>query len=285
MAVYFGVAGNSASFFTMGYAHLLQVPEYLKKIELDAYEYQCGHGVRLSEQKAKEFKKLASDAGLKLSVHSPYYISLSSIEEAKREKSVEYILQTAILADNIGAKRIVVHSGSAGKISRQDALELAKSTLKKSVLKLKAEGLSHINICPETMGKVNQLGTLAEVLELCLIDELFIPCVDFGHINAREQGLLKNKEEFLNLFGSIENKLGTERMKQIHIHFSKIKYTTGGEQRHLTFADNIYGPNHEDLLDAILKKHCEPIIICESDGTQAEDAKTMKTYYQNISKS
>ena len=33
MAVYFGVAGNSASFFTMGYAHLLQVPEYLKKFE------------------------------------------------------------------------------------------------------------------------------------------------------------------------------------------------------------------------------------------------------------
>ena len=284
MAVYFGVAGNSASFFTMGYAHLLQVPEYLKKFELDAYEYQCGHGVRLSEQKAKEFKKLANDAGLKLSVHSPYYISLSSIEEAKREKSVEYILQTAILAENIGAKRIVVHSGSAGKISRQEALELAKSTLKKSVLKLKAEGLNHINICPETMGKVNQLGTLAEVLELCLIDEAFIPCVDFGHINAREQGLLKNKEEFLNLFGSIENKLGTERMKQIHIHFSKIKYTAGGEQRHLTFADNIYGPNCEDLLDVILKKHCEPIIICESDGTQAEDAKTMKTYYQNISK-
>ena len=285
MAVYFGVAGNSASFFTMGYAHLLQVPEYLKKFELDAYEYQCGHGVRLSEQKAKEFKKLANDAGLKLSVHSPYYISLSSIEEAKREKSVEYILQTAILAENIGAKRIVVHSGSAGEISRQEALELAKSTLKKSVLKLKAEGLNHINICPETMGKVNQLGTLAEVLELCLIDESFIPCVDFGHINAREQGLLKNKEEFLNLFGSIENKLGTERMKQIHIHFSKIKYTAGGEQRHLTFADNIYGPNCEDLLDVILKKHCEPIIICESDGTQAEDAKTMKTYYQNISKS
>ncbi|MGN1034456.1 MAG: TIM barrel protein [Oscillospiraceae bacterium] len=285
MAVHFGVAGNSASFFTMGYAHLLQVPKYLKKFELDAYEYQCGHGVRLSEQKAKEFKKLANDTELKLSVHSPYYISLSSIEEAKREKSVGYILQTAILADNIGAQRIVVHSGSAGKVSRQDALELAKSTLKKAVLKLKSEGLSHINICPETMGKVNQLGTLAEVLELCLIDESFIPCIDFGHINAREQGLLKNKEEFLNLFNSIENKLGIERVKQIHIHFSKIKYTTGGEQRHLTFADNIYGPNHEDLLDVILKKHCEPIIICESDGTQAEDAKAMKTYYQNISKS
>lgn len=285
MAVYFGVAGNSASFFTMGYAHLLQVPEYLKKFELDAYEYQCGHGVRLSEQKAKDFKKLANDAGLKLSVHSPYYISLSSIEETKREKSVEYILQTATLAENIGAKRIVVHSGSAGKISRQEALELAKDTLKKSVFKLKTEGLSHINICAETMGKINQLGTLAEVLELCLVDESFIPCVDFGHINAREQGLLRNKEEFLNLFDNIENKLGTERMKQIHIHFSKIQYTAGGEQRHLTFADNVYGPNYEDLLDVILKKHCEPVIICESDGTQAEDAKTMKTYYQNISKS
>ncbi len=285
MAIYFGVAGNSASFFTMGYAHLLQVPEYLKKFELDAYEYQCGHGVRLSEQKAKEFKQLAGDAKLKLSVHSPYYISLSSIEEAKREKSMEYILQTAILADNIGAKRMVVHSGSAGKISRQEALELAKSTLKKSVLKLKVAGLNHINICPETMGKINQLGTLAEVLELCLIDESFIPCVDFGHINAREQGILKNKEGFLNLFNSIENKLGTERMKRIHIHFSKIKYTTGGEQRHLTFADNIYGPNYEDLLDVILKKHCEPVVICESDGTQAEDAKTMEIYYQNMSES
>ena len=105
----------------------------------------------------------------------------------------------------MGGDRIVVHTGSCGKITRERALELALDTMKLSLKALDAEGLSHIHICPETMGKVNQLGTLEEVLELCKIDERLIPCIDFGHLNARDLGILKTKEDFEEFLELLKN--------------------------------------------------------------------------------
>ena len=132
------------------------------------------------------------------------------------------------------------------------------------------------------MGKINQLGTLYEVLELCRLDERLIPCIDFGHLNARSLGGLKQFEDYKKIFIEIENALGLERLRQYHAHFSKIEYTTGGEKRHLTFEDTVFGPNFEPVLELTVQKGCSPTIICESAGTQAEDAKTMKNYYDAL---
>ena len=132
------------------------------------------------------------------------------------------------------------------------------------------------------MGKVNQLGTLDEVMALCELDERLIPCIDFGHLNARDMGGLKTFDDYRHIFDTIENRLGADRLKCFHSHFSKIEYTVGGEKRHLTFADNIFGPDFEPVIELVAAKNCSPVIICESDGTQAEDAATMKNYYRSI---
>ena len=154
--------------------------------------------------------------------------------------------------------------------------------MKRSIIALENEGLGDIHICPETMGKVNQLGTLEEVLALCSIDERLIPCIDFGHLNARDLGVLNSFEAFEDIFIKIKNQLGTERLKSFHSHFSKIEYTTGGEKRHLTFSDNVYGPDFEPVMELCVKYDCSPVFICESAGTQAEDAKQMKDYYLKV---
>lgn len=280
MGAKFGPAGNSESFAAMGYKKTIQVPEYIVRMGLDAYEYQCGRGVRISEEAAREFGQKAREYSVALSLHSPYYISLSSLEKEKRDGSIEYILQSARAADAMGAQRVVVHSGSCSKISREEALELAKDTLKRAYQALDEQNLGHIHLCPETMGKVNQLGTLEEVLELCLIDERLIPCIDFGHLNARTFGKLNSFEEVKEVFDKMEDKLGTSRMRQFHSHFSKIEYTLkGGEKCHLTFADTVYGPQFEPVAEMIVRKNASPTIICESAGTQAEDALTMKQIY------
>lgn len=280
MGAKFGPAGNSESFAAMGYKKTIQVPEYIVRMGLDAYEYQCGRGVRISEEAAREFGQKAREYSVTLSLHSPYYISLSSVEKEKRDGSIEYILQSARAADAMGAQRVVVHSGSCSKISREEALELAKDTLKRACQALDEQNLGHIHLCPETMGKVNQLGTLEEVLELCLIDERLIPCIDFGHLNARTFGKLNSFEVVKEVFDKMEDKLGTSRMRQFHSHFSKIEYTLkGGEKCHLTFADTIYGPQFEPVAEMIVRKNASPTIICESAGTQAEDALTMKQIY------
>ena len=280
----FGPAGNSESFTALGYKNSLQVPEYIVKMGLDCYEYQCGRGVNIGEEKAKELGEKAKAAGVSLSLHAPYYISMSSVEEAKRLNSINYILASAKAVNAMGGDRIVVHTGSCGKISREQALELALDTMKKALDALDSEGLSHIHICPETMGKVNQLGTLNEVLELCRLDERLIPCIDFGHLNARDLGILKTVSDFENIFISIKNALGTDRLKCFHSHFSKIEYTTGGEKRHLTFEDTVFGPDYEPVMELTYKYGCDPTFICESAGTQAEDAKQMKDYYSSLTK-
>lgn len=285
MIARFGPAGSADSFHTMGYRKTAQMPEYLTRMELDAFEYQCGRGVRISREAAQELGRLSAEKDIRLSLHAPYFISLSSLEEEKRIGSIDYILQSAVAADAMGADRIIVHSGSASKISRSDALELAKDTLRKAQKTLDEQGLSHIHICPETMGKINQLGDLDEVLQLCLVDERFIPCIDFGHLNARTVGRVNSFEDVGKVFEAMENTLGTDRMRAFHSHFSKIEYTEkGGEKRHLTFEDAVYGPNFEPVVEWILRKNAYPTVICESAGTQAEDAAMMRRYYHSLMK-
>ena len=140
-----------------------------------------------------------------------------------------------------GAKRIVVHPGGLGKLSRADATALASVTLKKALDAMDEEGLGDIHLCPETMGKINQLGDLSEVIALCRIDERLLPTVDFGHLNARTHGGLGCEEAIEKVFEEIENGLGRDRMQRIHSHFSKIEYSKGGEVRHLTFVDEEFG--------------------------------------------
>lgn len=282
MSARFGPAGNSDSFGKMGYKGSLDVPEYVVKMGLDHFEYQCGRGVNIGEEKARKLGELAKEKGITLSLHAPYYISMSSVEEAKRLNSLNYILSSARAVDWMGGDRIVVHTGSCGKISREEALKLAKDTMRLSLAALDEAGLGHVHICPETMGKVNQLGTLYEVMELCKLDERLIPCIDFGHLNAREQGWFKSLEDFERVFDTIENELGADRLCVFHSHFSKIEYTTGGEKKHLTFEDKVYGPDFEPVMEIVARKNCSPIFVCESDGTQAEDAKAMKDHYLSL---
>lgn len=280
MAISFGPGGNSISWGKRKFPQ--DLPEYLDSMGLNGYEIECGRGVRISAATAELLPSLAREHGINVTLHAPYFISLSSVTEETRLKSVDYILQSAQAARSVGARKIVVHSGSCSKMSREEATALAADTLRRSQAALDEAGLSDIIICPETMGKINQLGTLEEVVELCGVDERFLPTVDFGHLNARTLGGIKSRDDYAAMLDLIENKLGSERLSNMHIHFSKIEYTTGGEKRHLTFDDFVYGPDFEPLMEEIHKRGMQPSIICESDGTQAEDAAAMKRYFESL---
>ena len=217
-----------------------------------------------------------------MSFHTPYFISLSGVVEEKRLNSINYIRQSLDAANLLGAGTIVVHSGSAAKISRDEAMRLAGDTLVKTLAAVDTYG---IKIGLETMGKVNQLGTLDEVLELCRIDSAFVPVVDFGHLNARDLGgVFVSADDYLRVFDKIDRALGAQVTENLHCHFSKIEWTGSGEKKHLTFEDQIYGPNFEPLVEVIYKNNLSPTIICESAGTQSEDALAMKKYYEELRK-
>ena len=277
----FGTAGTSDSFTAMGYKNSLDIPAYTEKMGLDAFEYQCGHGVRLGLDKARQMADDAAARGILFSVHAPYYISASSLDEEKRLNSVNYLLQSCALVKALGGRRVIFHAGSCGKQSREAALEKALDTMRRAVEALDEAGFADMTLCPETMGKIGQLGTLDEVLALCRVDKRITPCIDFGHLNARDQGCIRTKADYAAILDRIGEALGDERARRFHVHFSKIEYTAGGEKQHLTFADTVYGPAFEPLMELFYERGLEPVVICESAGTQAEDA-AMKRYYREL---
>lgn len=276
----FGPGGNSDAFRLAGFTSTVDAPAWLSSIGLDAYEYEAGNGLAAGPSTLAAIGRRASESNIKMSYHTPYFISLSGVIEEKRLKSIDYIRQSIEAARLLGAGTIVVHCGSCAKITRDEAMRLAADTLVRVAAGVDTYG---IKIGLETMGKVNQLGTLDEVLELCRIDSCFVPVVDFGHLNAREQGgVFVTSEDYLRVFDKISAKMGNYVAENLHCHFSKIEYTTSGEKKHLTFDDAIYGPDYEPFVEAIVKEKLSPTVICESAGTQSGDALLMKMLYKSI---
>ena len=273
----FGPGGNSESFYNAGYKSTVEAPRYLSELGLGAYEFEAGNGLNVSEKTLLAIGEEAKKYGIAMSLHTPYFISLSGIDPEKRLKSVSYIERSIRAAECLGAITIVVHSGSAAKISREEAMRLASNTLEKT---LEAVGDTPVHIGLETMGKINQLGTLDEMIELCTIDPHLYPVVDFGHLNARERGgLFPDRDSYRRVFDKVAARLGDEKARYMHCHFSKIEFTDAGEKRHLTFADTLYGPSFEPLAEALVKDALCPTIICESAGTMSEDALAMQAAY------
>ena len=272
----FGPGGNSEAF------HLTKMktedaPTWLSNIGLDAYEYEAGRGVTASDGALLRLGACAKENGIYLSVHAPYFISLSGVVPETRYKSIGYIAESLHVAELLGADTIVVHTGSAAKISREEAMRLAADTLYHTLEELAPEKTV---IGLETMGKQNQLGTLDEVIALCKMDPRLQPVVDFGHMNARSLGgIFATVDDYRRVFDAIANALGDDSAKNLHCHFSKIEWTSAGEKRHLTFEDNVFGPDFEPLMETLYREKLTPTIICESAGTQSDDALTMKKRY------
>lgn len=276
----FGPGGNSRSFYESGHKTTVEAPDFVRSLELGAYEFEAGNGITAGETTLRKIGDAARAAGVELSLHAPYYISLSGTDPEKRLKSVEYIQKSLAAAELLGADLIVIHCGSAGKISREEAMRLSADTLQKT---LEAVGDTKIKLGIETMGKRNQLGTLEEVLTLCRMDPRFAPVVDFGHLNAREcGGLFPDADAYRRVFDAVANALDENTAKYMHCHFSKIEFTSAGEKRHLTFADTVYGPEFEPLAEALAKDGLCPRIISESAGTQSEDALAMQNAYRKF---
>ena len=278
----FGPGGNSALFAASGYRSSIDAPEWVVKMELDASEYECGNGVHGSDEAFAMLGINAYQRGVALSLHAPYYISLSGLVPEKRLGSIRYITDSVHAAECLGAEVVVVHAGSASKIDRREAVALAADTLKRAVAECEKTmpTAGNVKIGVETMGKINQLGTLDEVIELCKIDSRLVPVVDFGHLYARSQGTdMISGDDVKRVFQRVSHELGGEIAENMHCHFSCIEYSKGGELKHLSFGNGSFGPEPDIFVKAIAELGVCPTVICESAGSQDVDAKYMKMAY------
>lgn len=278
----FGPSGNSESFYAEGYTHTEQAAAFVKKRGLDCFEYSFGRGVRMSEEKAISIGEAFAAEDIEISVHAPYFINFANPDDEMAAKSYNYILESGEKCRLLGGKRIVFHPATQGKTTRFEAVDKTEERLKTLCEYIYLNNMQDLTFCPETMGKSAQIGTIEEITRFCKIDKVFTPCVDFGHVNAREQGSLKTVDDYKERLAYMIAELGFERMQHFHVHFSKIMYSAKGEVKHLTFADEIYGPEFAPLALALKALKLQPYIVCESDGTQVEDAAKMKKIYSNL---
>ncbi|MBR1890223.1 MAG: TIM barrel protein [Clostridia bacterium] len=284
--VLFGPAGNSLAFYDEGHKSTLESPKWVKsqgagKFEggLDLFEYSFGQGFRTSTETAAEIGREFEKYGIEMSLHAPYFINFANPDPVMYEKSLGYIKTGIKFMKAFGAKRMVFHPGSCGKLTREEAVALIMERFKEFMPEIEKLLDDDMLICPETMGKMMQIGTYKEVIDFCTVSEKLIPTFDFGHINSLTQGALKTSDDFQKIFDYCFEKLGEERTKKAQIHFSKIQYGPKGEIKHLTFDDDIYGPDFEPLSEVLVKNDMSCHIICESDGTQAKDSVIMKDIY------
>ena len=278
----FGPSGNSLAFAEAGFTKSEDSAVWVKNLGLNAFEYSFGRGVNLSDEKALSIGNAFRENGVEISVHCPYFINFANPEEEKISNGFGYVLQSLKRGKQMGAKRAVFHPATQGKLKREDAVALATTNLERLAKLIEQNGYSDMIVCPETMGKSAQIGTTLEIANFCKIAPFYYPCLDFGHINSLEQGSLQTEDDYFRLFDIIESVCGYEKLNGMHVHFSKIMYGPKGEIKHLTFADEVYGPSPEPFISAVKKRGINPYIVSESAGTQDIDAKTLKTIYENL---
>ena len=278
----FGPSGNCESFYAEGFSHTEEAAAFVKKRGLDCFEYSFGRGVRMSEDKAISIGEAFQAEGVEISAHAPYFINFANPDDEMAAKSYGYVLDTAKMLKLMGGKRVVFHPAAQGKASREEAVALTEDRLKILRDYIYLNNMQDMMFCPETMGKLAQIGTVEEVVRFCKVDPIYTPCVDFGHINAREQGSLVTVDDYKSRLEYMIAELGFERMEHFHVHFSKIMYSVKGEVKHLTFADTVYGPEFDPLAVALKALNLKPYIVSESAGMQAEEAEMMKKIYNSL---
>ena len=276
--IIFGTAGVSDAMKSQN-LNYSEIAKQLKELGLACFEYPLTYGTNISEEKCREIGNSFLTEGILLSVHAPYYINLASSEEDSVLKSFGHIFNSMKRAKAMGADRVVFHPGSLTKQTRDVAFNNVLSNLKRFIEMIDGdESVEGILLCPETMGKHGQIGTVDEVVEMCKISDRIIPTIDFGHINAFTGGGLISKDSFYNIIEKFVIGLGK---KEIHIHFSKIEYGGKGEIKHLTFeTDTKFGPDEKFMIQSLVEFDANFRIVSESAGTQDIDSKIMLDYYK-----
>lgn len=280
--VKFGPSGNSKIFYDAGHKTSVEAPQFLQEIGLSCYEYSFGRGFTMGMDKAKVLGEEALKHNILVSVHSPYYINLANANEDTIPKNINYIFKSLDYLRLFNGKKCVVHTGSQNKMPRNEAMNTCFKQMDKVLEHYYQNGYDGLYICPETMGKSQQIGSVDEVLDLCSRDKCLIPTFDFGHINAVTQGSLKTIDDYRRILDKCFDNLGEFKTKNIHIHFSKIEYGDKGEIKHLTLDDTKYGPEFEPLAKLIYEYQLTPTIISESKGTMMEDALKLKQIYDSV---
>jgi deoxyribonuclease-4 len=277
----FGPAGVPPMFRLLG-ATMPDVPRLLREEGLDAFEYgavRWGPKPQIKQEHAQELGEAAKKNDVRLSLHGSYYINLSGKKDVV-EASKQRLIASAVAADWMGAYVVVFHTGFHGRFEKDFAFKTCLDALKEVSAQMKDLSLK-VKLGPETMGRKFQVGSLDEIMIICEQVEGTQLVIDWAHLHAIRFGAFKKIEDFRAVAEKVEQRLGTERLRSMHCHFSKIEFNSQGERQHHALDEKRYGPDFRMLAEVIADFKMHPTMICESPIMDV-DARKMKQTLEEV---
>lgn len=255
---------------------------WLKDMNLNAYEVQCTFGFKMSD-KNKELVLNAQQDGFYISIHGPYYINLGSINPTVVARSIDILKQGVELAKSINCKRIIFHPGGGHENTEQGRKDAIKRIIEHLNTIASEVDMGEVKFYPEIGGKTANLGSLDEIIEICKGCDYAYPCIDIAHLHAREVGSITSKYILRAKLEHLKAEL-PNKFNQVHFHAYTINYGDKGEIKHLVHGeampDGSEGlPNLDWFVQLLHEFNLEPWVISEAHDSQELGAKYMRDKY------
>ena len=224
---------------------------------------------------AERLGVLAQENDIALSVHAPLFGFMGHLEASGRKfaSAVGALDRSAGIVAASGAELVVFHPGFLLGRSREDALDAVVEQLATLRERLEAKNRG-VPFGIEVMGRVRDLGSLDDVVDIAKRVSWVRPVLDFAHMHATSDGAYLDVEPFAAALEAADGVL--EPKAPFHIHFSDIAYANRNETKHLPYGE---GTLRADPLRKALRRFKRPATVI----SEAPDPKSTKAIWAALS--
>jgi deoxyribonuclease-4 len=243
--------------------------ELIRERGYSACEIDFESGFWMDYPFAERLGELARENDVALSVHAPLFGFMGHVEPSGRKFSsaVGALDRSAGIAAASGAEVVVFHPGFLLERSREDAISAVVDQL--GTLRERLEQKERaVPFGVEVMGRVRDLGSLEDVLEISRRTSWVRPVLDFAHMHATSDGAYLDVEPFAEALAAVDGVL--EAGAPFHIHFSDIAFANRNETKHLPYGEGTL--RAEPLRDALARFERPATVISESPDEASSQA-------------
>ncbi len=218
---------------------------------------------------AERLGTLSREHDIALSVHAPLFGFMGHLEASGRKftSAVGALDRSAGIAAASGAEVVVFHPGFLLGRSREDAIDAVVEQLGTLRERLEGKGRA-VTFGIEVMGRVRDLGSLDDVVEISRRTGWVRPVLDFAHMHATSDGAFLELEPFAEALEKVDEVLASDA--PFHIHFSDIAFANRNETKHLPYGE---GTLRAEPLRAALARFDRPAtVISESPDEPSSQA-------------
>ena len=243
--------------------------EQLDRSGYDACEIDFGDGFWMDGNFARRLGEIARQAAIRLSVHAPLAGFMGHVERGgrKHQMAVGMLDHTAGLAQACGAAPVVIHPGFLLGRTREAAIDAVVEQLSELGARLAAKGrLVPFGI--EVMGRVQELGSLDDVLAISSRFDWVRPVPDFAHMHATSDGAFTTVDRFAAALEAVDQALPPDA--PFHMHFSDVSYANRNEKAHVPYGQGTL--RAEPLAEALARFSRPATVISESPDEDSSQA-------------